>query len=366
MKQLHVCLEQIAAQVEVELVTLTCDDLGYKTPNFTTSGIYHLHGLVKVENHHQQPWSIIVKVIKPDSNEKDDLAHHNYWRREALIFESGLLEELPESIATAKCYLIEEQEDDHTIWLWMEHIEGQYAQSQEQFDLIARQLGRFNGAYLGGKTLPDQEWICRGWLRSWTTACKKYAPNPGACLDALHRDIERSIWTWFQDFNEKIDKSLTSLDRLPRVLAHQDLSQMNIFLVNKDSEIDRVILIDWQFLSISGIGEDLAKMFGVNMSLGIIPVGHYRMFQASLFQAYITGLRDMGWEGDERLARYGYCIGTALRSVWEVPKYISLVVQPVEEPQTKQLRENVVQLEEMIKVQMEMALEAETLGAILF
>ena len=76
-------------------------------------------------------------------------------------------------------------------------------------------------------------------------------------------------------------------------------------------------------MSISGVGEDLAKMFGVNMSLGIIPPERYGAFQNSLFNAYIAGLKDMGWQGDEALARYGYCLGTALRSIWEVPKYIS-------------------------------------------
>ena len=270
---------------------------GYKTPNFTTAGIFHLHGFVTIKNE-QLPWSIILKVIKPDSTEKEEPLHHNYWRREALVFESKLLDDLPDSIQAAKSYLIEEQQDG-TIWLWMERVKGQYADSQEQFDFIARQLGRFNGTYLMEKEIPNQEWICRGWLKSWTTASRMYAPSPENYLHRLHRDNVRSIWSWFQGFNKQVENNLSSLERLPRVLAHQDLSQMNMLIVKNDFETDRLVLIDWQFMSISGVGEDLAKMFGVNMSLGIIPPERYGAFQNSLFNAYIAGLKDMGWQGDE-------------------------------------------------------------------
>lgn len=363
MDQLYDCLQRIYDKAAVEFVTITCDNLGYKTPNFTTAGIFHLHGFVMNKNE-QLPWSIILKVIKPDSAEKEEPLHHNYWRREAFIFESKLLDDLPDSIQAAKSYLIEEQQDG-TIWLWMERIKGQYADSQEQFDFIARQLGRFNGAYLMGKEIPKQEWICRSWLKSWTTASRMYAPSPEDYLHRLHRDKVRSIWPWFQGFNNQIENNLSSLERLPRVVAHQDLSQMNMLLVKNDLEPDRLVLIDWQFMSISGVGEDLAKMFGVNMSLGIILPERYGAFQNSLFNAYIAGLKDMGWQGDEGQARYGYCIGTALRSIWEVPKYISLVAQLEGDPQNKNLQDSVAQLEQIIKVHMDMALEADTLKVLI-
>ena len=321
-EQIYACLQIILGEVTLEHLTITCDDLGYKNPNFTTEGIFHLHGFVKNENiNEKMPWSIVLKVIKPDGTEKEESLHHNYWRREALIFESKLLEDLPDSIQAAKSYLVEEQQDG-TIWLWMEHVKGCYAQSQEQFDFIARQLGRFNGSYLTGKLIPDEVWICRAWLKSWIAASRMYAPNSDSYINHhLYKDNERTIWTWFQYFNKHVENNLSSLERLPRVLAHQDLSQMNMLLVKDDLKIDQLVLIDWQFMSISGIGEDLAKMFGVNMSLGIIPPDQYEAFQASLFNAYIKGLKDTGWKGNEELARYGYCIGTALRSIWEVPQF---------------------------------------------
>ncbi|AOZ91296.1 phosphotransferase [Paenibacillus crassostreae] len=360
MDQIYVCMQIIFGEVAFKPLTIICDDLGYNTPNFTTAGIYHLHGLVRTNNE-QLPWSIILKVIKPDSAEKEEPQHHNYWRREALIFESKVLDNLPESIEVAKSYLVEEQQDG-TIWLWMEYVEGIHAHSQEQFNFIARQLGRFNGSYLTGTGIPDEEWICRGWLKSWTTSSRMYAPILEPYLNILHREKVLSIWEWFQGFTKDIEHKLASLENLPRVLAHQDLSQMNMLLNKDHSESGRLVLIDWQFMSISGIGEDLGKMFGVNMSLGIIPIHEYEVFQNSLFKAYIKGLRDMGWQGDEGLARYGYCLSTALRSVWEVPQFISLVSQLEVDPCNSKIQDRVAQLEGIINIHMKMALEADQLN----
>ncbi|MBA2937183.1 DUF1679 domain-containing protein [Paenibacillus sp. CGMCC 1.16610] len=295
--QINACIKSIHGDATFELVSITCDDIGYKTPNFTTSGIFRLHGQVKLLHNELMWWCVILKIIKADTEEKDNLEHHNYWRREALVFESGVLRDLPDSICVTECYLVEEQQDG-TIWLWMDNIKGEYANTVEQFSFIAKQLGRFNGAYLKGiKVVPDHKWICRSWLKSWTTASRIYAPNMEAYVSRLSSENEQSTWDWYRGILKNIDSAIDSLQQLPRVLAHQDLSQMNMLLVKKGTSLSQLVLIDWQSMSISGIGEDLGKLFGVNLSLGIIPPDQYLRFQTSLYDAYLEGLRDMGWQG---------------------------------------------------------------------
>lgn len=359
--QINACIQSLHGNAPaVELVTITCDDIGYKTPNFTTSGIFRLHGLVKLDNE-LRSWSVILKIIKSDSAEKDNFKHHNYWRREALVFESGVLREFPDSICATECYLVEEQQDG-TIWLWMEYVKGEYANTIEQFSYIARQLGRFNGAYLKGiKMVPDHEWICRAWLKSWTTASRKYAPNMEEYASRISTEKEQSTWAWYQKILQNIDSAIDSLQQLPRVLAHQDLSQMNMLLVEKEANESQLVLIDWQFMSISGIGEDLGKLFGVNLSLGIIPPDQFIRFQTSIYNAYLEGLRDMGWQGDAELARYGFCLSTALRSVWEVPQYFSIMAQLEDEPQNTKLKERLNRLDRIITVHKQMAMEADSI-----
>lgn len=88
-------------------------------------------------------------MIQQASSEKDNPQHHNYWRREALIYEAELLSSLPDEIYAPKGYFVEEQKDG-TIWIWMEYLEGTPPSSQAQFEYVARLLGRFNAAYLAG------------------------------------------------------------------------------------------------------------------------------------------------------------------------------------------------------------------------
>ncbi|MBT2764364.1 phosphotransferase [Paenibacillus sp. ISL-20] len=358
--QIKACIKSIHGNSAVELVSITCEDIGYRTPNFTTSGIFRLHGLVKLYNE-LKPWYVILKIIKPDTPEKDNFEHHNYWRREALVLESGVLRELPDSIYSAECYLVEEQQDG-TIWIWMEYVKGVYPKTVEQFSYIARQLGRFNGAYLKGiKMMPEYEWICRAWLKSWSTACRMYAPKMEEYVSRISTDNVQSTWAWYQEMLENIDSSIDSLQQLPRVLAHQDLSQMNMLLVKKEASESQLVLIDWQFMSISGIGEDLGKLYGVNISLGIIPPEQYIRFQSSLYNAYLEGLRDMGWQGDMGLVRYGFCLSIALRSVWEVPQFFSIMAQLEDEPNNIKLEERLTRLDSIITVHKQMAEEASRL-----
>jgi len=359
-EQINACVHSIHENAAVELVSVTCDDIGYKTPNFTTSGIFRLHGQVKLDNE-LKPWCVILKIIKPDTAEKDNVAHHNYWRREAFVFESGILRGFPDSVRAAEHYLVEEQPDG-TVWLWMEFVEGEYAHTVEQFAYIARQLGRFNGAYLTGlHPLPNQEWICRAWLKSWTTASRMYAPNMEEYASRISAEEDRNIWAWYQEILRNLEAAIDSLQQLPRVLAHQDLSQMNMLLVQQEANDNRLVLIDWQFMSLSGIGEDLGKLFGVNLSLGIIPPDQYIRLQTSVYDAYLEGLREAGWQGNAELARYGFCLSMALRSVWEVPQYFSVMAQLENEPENTKLQERLNRLSGIVSIQKQMALEADSL-----
>ncbi|WP_068775034.1 phosphotransferase [Paenibacillus sp. FJAT-26967] len=355
------CVTRILLEEEIDSLAVICDDVGYKTPNFTTSGIYCLHGTAKLANNENKSWSVIVKVIKPDSAEKNFAEHHNYWRREAHVFNSGILNELPDSIKVARCFWVEELPDE-TIWIWMEHIQGEHADTVEHFSFIAGQLGRFNAAYLTGiNTLPKYDWLCSAWLKSWTTASRLFAPHVDTDVEGLSDDHYPTIWAWYQKLIRKLDFTIESLQRLPRVLAHQDLSQKNMFLTAKGNSTSQLVLIDWQFLSISGIGEDLGKLFGVNMSLGIIQPNQYDEFQRSLYTSYLEGLRSAGWQGDEKLMRYGFYLSTALRSVWEVPQYFSILAQLDAAPQNHNLKNQLYRLERILMIQKNMYSEVELL-----
>jgi hypothetical protein len=114
----------------------------------TTAGIYRLAGAG------DRPWSVVLKILTR-SGGVDVPGDYRYWRREPLVLASGLLDDLPHGLRGPRCFAVEERGE--TLWLWLEDAPDTFARPWpiERFALAARHLGRFNGAYLAGRPLPD-------------------------------------------------------------------------------------------------------------------------------------------------------------------------------------------------------------------
>ncbi|WP_336764033.1 hypothetical protein [Paenibacillus sp. USHLN196] len=364
--------------------------------NFTTSGIYRIRGTATVVGV-LLSWSLVLKCIKPDSAEKEDVTYHNYWKREAEILSSGIIDHLPGRIIAPRCFAVQHK-SEHTIGLWMEdvsrHSKSDHVWPLDDWGWIAERLGEFHGAYLTGTSLPQQEWICPHWLKSWVRGCRQYAPviqEPK--LESGHGDDDtrargrhigvgdsvryssagskheqaHSIWQWFNQYSGQMDKVLNSLDHLPHVLSHQDLAQGNIFMPSERLDDSVLTLIDWQFMSISGVGEELGKLFGVNASFGHIAAEDIYTAKEEVFNRYVHGLRTVGWMGDERLARYGYCVSIAARSMWEVPEWLKWVEQSwIASGINDELEQKISTRAQIITIQKEMSFEAAELAHALF
>ncbi|MCW3794571.1 phosphotransferase [Paenibacillus sp. LS1] len=364
--------------------------------NFTTSGIYRIRGMATIVGA-SLSWSLILKCIRPDSAEKEDVTYHNYWKREAEIFSSGLLDHLPGRIIAPRCFAIQDR-PDQTIGLWMEDVSGHskcnHVWPLDDWGWIAERIGEFHGAYLTGTSLPQQEWICPYWLKSWVRGCRQYAPSiqepklesgrgdddTGArgrhigvgdsvryACGGSKQEQAHSIWQWFNQYSGQMDKVINSLDPLPRVLSHQDLAQGNIFMPSERLDDSVLTLIDWQFMSISGVGEELGKLFGVNASFGHITAEDIFAAKEEVFNRYVHGLRTAGWMGDERLARYGYCVAVAARSMWEVPEWLKWVEQSCTTSDiNEELDQKISTRARIITIQKEMSSEAAELAHTLF
>lgn len=114
------------------------------------------------------PWSLVLKIAAPAPGQDDPTAI-GYWRREALLYPSGLLNDLPPGLRAPRCYGCDVQVDGQ-IWLWLEHVREDnkvHLWPVARWALAARHLGQFNGAYLAGRPLPRAPWLGGGRLRSW-------------------------------------------------------------------------------------------------------------------------------------------------------------------------------------------------------
>ena len=91
----------------------------------------------------------------------DDPRHWNYWKREALVYTTGL----PERLGLGAPRLLGwEEKPDGDLELRLEHVDGAHggALAQDGLRAAARALGRAQGT-----PPPDEPWFSRGFLRDY-------------------------------------------------------------------------------------------------------------------------------------------------------------------------------------------------------
>lgn len=309
--------------------------------------------------------SAIVKIVRPDPA-RNDPSHYNYWRREALAYQSEVLRNMPTAIHAPTCYEIEEKPDG-SIWLWLEHVQaGPQCWQEAEFAFAAYKLGQFQARYLQDEPLPNPSWLNRAWLQSWVHECRKYQPWPERQIVRMSVTDSRiaRIAERFDEVYPQFDKWIEAVNRLPRVFAHQDYYENNLFIApDQKGESEKLIVIDWQFASISGIGEDLGRFYGLSISRGSVPIERFHAYRQLLWESYLRGMYKADWNGDERLVRLGFLISSAIRSVWEVPKLMEKAAQRELVHESGYVPENpaIERLIRVCEVHMEMAEEAQQL-----
>jgi hypothetical protein len=143
-------------------------------------------------------WSLILKIVRPD-DEGDDATSLRYWKREALAYQSGLLNDLPGKIHAPRCYEIMEQ-PDREVWLWLEEAaddtKGRW--SLEQYGNVARHVGEFNGIFFGNKSAYSHPWMTKNQLRSWVGTDAPILPQNVLAHPLVARFCPSDIYEWMQ------------------------------------------------------------------------------------------------------------------------------------------------------------------------
>ncbi len=263
------------------------------------------------------PWSLILKVVHTVDDPRlggiADPADANFWKREVLIYRSGILEELP-GIRAPRCFGVDEL--DGTAFLWLEDVRDSAGSgwTPAHYRMAAGRLGEFNGAYLVGRDVPTAPLLSRGWLRTLVTG---FGPAVNRLPLLRGHPMVRRCWPdGFVDrvlrLYEERDAFLEALDRLPQTFCHLDAFPRNL-LIDDRAEDGGVIAVDWSFAGLGAVGTEIAPM--VPASVWFFDAEPKEMVRLGevLFDGYVDGLRAAGWRGDERLVRFGYTAASALR-----------------------------------------------------
>lgn len=283
-------------------------------------GLFRLIGFAEAAGQ-TYPWSVIVKIVS-GSNSTDDPndavqtpSAWNYWKRELLAYRSGLLRELSGNLIAPRCYDITEHPNDE--WrIWLEDIqEIPKAWTMERHSIAARHLGQFNGAYLMGRALPpEQPWMYRGRARDWIKLCppmlekfQQYARSDSGRRWLTARSVER-----VERLLANYQSLLPLLDKLPTCLCHHDGFRRNLLAVDRVNTKAQTVAIDWSMIGYGGVGEEIGITTSVGLSWLDVAGDKAKEMDISTFESYVDGLRDCGWQGDIRLARFGYAATASL------------------------------------------------------
>lgn len=262
-----------------------------------------------------RPWSVILKVC-PHDGEDGNPVDWDTPRRETLAYTSGFLDQLPGPLVAPRCLDLTERPDG-SAWLWLEEVvddcPGPW--SVDHFVVAARHLGHFNGDFLVADTLPDYDWLSRNWLRRYIEAEGGAAAKIELAADApplLHQCFPLPVTHWLRELWAEREIFLTVLDRLPQTICHNDAFRRNLFLRRRADGDQQTVAIDWAFAGIAAVGAELTPL--VLGSLGFLEVRDTtpRELTEAALAGYVTGLREAGWDGDERLVHLGFLASAAL------------------------------------------------------
>jgi hypothetical protein len=306
--------------------------------NPLTLGVYRIAGSAQVVEH-VVAWSVVLKIVQgsdriPSFNSDwlNDPNHLLFWQREALVFQSGLLNGLQTNLVPVRCYAVLEPAADLR-WLWLEDLqESPVPWSLARHILSARHVGEFNGLFMHRDLLKNYPWLTQHFLRQWLACCRVWRS------DAILRDP--SVWAaptiqgiLPSDLAPRIllvmgdaEHVLGALEQLPATLSHLDSDRRNLFSRTDSSGLEKTVAIDWGNLGMAAVGEDLGNQVGGNLFHLALPAAEAAQYVRAAFEAYLDGLNAMGWSGKLEHVRFAY-VAHQLHYLGFVPIIVETLAQ---------------------------------------
>ena len=285
--------------------------------NPVSVGLYRFAGIGQ-DGAELVPWSVVLKILQSPGNsgwvnmgEGEIQTHWNYWKREILVYQSGLLETLPEGLVAPRCYGTADQPGE-IAWLWLEDIRDAYVGTWplERYALTARHLGRLNGLYISEHSLPAFPWLSRQRNSQWIDFMPHWQPITWEHPRVLRR-YPRLQANTFRRMLLEHERFLAKLDLLPKTVSHGDTYPTNFMSRNPSDSQEQTVALDWALMGIEPLGDDLGQLvFGAQLNLKEVK---REEVTETLFEAYLAGLQDSGCRVDPVWVRFGFAASAALR-----------------------------------------------------
>ncbi len=268
-------------------------------------------------------WSVILKVLKKEGGSANP-SDWNYYRREADVYDSSWLNELPDGIVAPRHFGAVDYADG-TCWLWLEDIHDPKNQwTIADYGQVALNIGKFNGAYLTNRPLPQQAWLSSNWVR-------RYVNSSSEGMEILRNSLDHPlVKRWFpantsEEFFrlwEQREAYFNVMDQLPQTICHYDFFRRNLFLFENSDIQDRAVAIVWAFIGSGCVGADISPLVIASLAFFEVPLDKVQDLDQIVFNGYLEGLNQTGWHGDPRQIRLGYLIANLRYTFSEIGGWI--------------------------------------------
>ena len=273
------------------------------------------------------PWTLVLKIVNTARTPEDPSSPDN-GERESLLYRSGVLASAS-TFAGPRCFGVTERASG-AYWLWLEEVVDDIGHEwpAERYMLAARHLARFNASHMKGRTAVSPPWLSRSPLRE---AVRETSPVVARLSDVLDNPVIAAAITpeaaaALLALLHRSETWLDALDRLPQALCHWDAHRANLFSRTSGDGRVQTVAIDWANVGWGPLGADLWKLLSQTVNFFGLDAGALPALDAALFDHYIEGLRDAGWQGDRHAVRFGYTAACALRLITRTAAAMQIVL----------------------------------------
>jgi hypothetical protein len=329
-------LASIASQVlgteAVAIGTVSPEKIG-RSVGSNTIGIYRVVGQAQTSAG-TQAWSAVAKVLKVTAESSpDDL-------RELEVYRSGVFAELP-GLRAARCYAIQERDGMQLLWLENLSAAPQAPWIPKYYVDAAHHLGQFN-AHWPEHALPEWPWLNQrrfaqqfrndGYAKAFEQLAARQAEpliNRFALADTTHRLINR--------WNES-DALFAQVEATTKGICHLDCHPKNLFPMASSTPQAFTIAIDWASVGVGCYGIDIGHLLGSPLTWLEISLDQASRLVEPIYGAYLSGLKQAGWTGNEKQVRLAYLT----RLGCEANKMTAFVLAMADDPQFRARGEQLI------------------------
>jgi phosphotransferase family enzyme len=299
------------------------ETLTHNANNAVTAGIWRIRA---------GSLSTVLKVVSPPGvratseewDSSEDPSHWNYWEREALAYERGVTSVYSAAGISGPRLLSLNRRPNGEVSLWLEDAQSEDGSvpgtrwRMEDYQRFAYGLGLAQGSLaLTGSAL-DHPWLTRRFLRDYVLS-KQMERSILYSDEAWRRPLVRDnfpsgLRRGLVRLHEERERFFSLMERLPRTLCHLDVWPNNLF-ARKDGTFT---LVDWSFVGEGALGEDIGNLVPDSVFDLFVPARKLAVLEREVFGGYLSGLRQAGWDGDERMVRLGMC-ASAVKYGWLGP-----------------------------------------------